>query len=130
MARTMYVFFFLAFAAVSWVASMEATDEEMQFFKECAEENGIEYKDMRDYSFKDVPEELHCYIKCFAEKGGYLDDNGKFNIEKARARDHGNGEEALEKAYQCLENLSPVKSCSDMEPALKCVEDVDHFFAK
>nr|AIX97053.1 odorant-binding protein 7 [Dastarcus helophoroides] len=120
MARTMYVFFFLAFAAVSWaVPSCSLPEKEAEITRKCAQDNGIDPQMPElDMTSKDV----QCALKCILEQGNYVDESGKILVEAFKQYDIKIGKVNEEESYECLQKLPDIKNCEDVVPIDMCRE--------
>ncbi|XP_045466885.1 uncharacterized protein LOC123675559 [Harmonia axyridis] len=87
----------------------------------------------------DPPKKMLCYMKCFLERKGLINEDGNINIDYNSRENSGedvqedsDGDssdgsdeyDSLEEDLSCLTRLKPIKNCGDMRGVLKCLPNV------
>ncbi|XP_044763815.1 uncharacterized protein LOC123320532 [Coccinella septempunctata] len=129
----------IAFAAPS-DSSETSAENNHRIAKECLTKYTLTSETISEFhqNPEDPPKMMLCYMKCFLERKGLLDEQGNINLdyksneddEEEYSDESSSSEEyvaigqSAEDDLSCLKHLEPIKTCSDMKRVLKCLPNV------
>ncbi|KAL3271727.1 hypothetical protein HHI36_022198 [Cryptolaemus montrouzieri] len=106
----------------------EEIDRE-KIVEQCANENGLKPEDLDKWmnNQQNPTDQILCFMKCCHERDGSLKEDGKWNIDLLD--EHLKGFNLVNDSLKveiknCFNNLPPIKSCTDMKAANKCIPEI------
>lgn len=71
--------------------------------------------------YGDLPEKVHCFVKCYFEEVGYIDANGYVVERKIKQEFIFDSEKEKIQIFECLQGVGRVKTCADVVKVRDCI---------
>jgi hypothetical protein len=93
----------------------------------CVKSASVEIADLKYYAkADDFPEKDLCFYKCFYEETGFLNGNGKMEVDRlellpelSRLED-----EEVDKIKECIRGLDKIVECTDLRMLEQCFTEL------
>ncbi|CAH0551613.1 unnamed protein product [Brassicogethes aeneus] len=120
----------LAVCLLSFVgfSTQEKTPQEIQltqFRDECIKESGVEKSAITNADkgqFDDSNKKMQCFLKCYYQKQGYVDENGTLLVSAIADKMSGDKEQALAHVKKC-EGITGEDVCETVYKIHKCFDE-------